>query len=53
MSTSIMLKERSVTSRSVSCSQSRSTGASVVRKPNIVAMSGWIMPAPLAAPPTM
>jgi hypothetical protein len=27
-------------------------GASVVTNPNIVAMSGWIMPEPLAMPPT-
>ena len=53
MSMSTMLIETSATARSVARSQSRSAGASVVRKQKQVAMSGWIMPEPLAVPPTV
>ncbi len=49
-STVIMLKVSSVTSRS-SCSRCRgSIAASVVRKASIVAIRGWIIPEPFAAP---
>ena len=52
MSTSIMLNETSTTDFHAERSHAASTGASVVMKPYIVAMSGWIIPDPLAQPPT-
>ncbi len=52
MSTSSIPKLSAEAARSVASSHVGATGASVVRKANIVAMSGWIIPEPLAAPPT-
>src|SRR5262245_31052292 len=51
-STLMQLKERSATRSSRPCSSLRETRASVAMKPSIVAMSGRIMPAPLAMPVT-
>ncbi len=50
-STVIWLNETSVISLSAFLSACSSTAASVVTKPSIVAMLGWIMPEPFAAPP--
>ena len=52
-STVTQLNVLSVTRDSAGCSAVASTGASVVRKASNVAMSGWIIPAPLAVPPTV
>ena len=52
-STVTRLKERSVAWLRVSCRQSGSTAASVVRKASMVPMFGWIMPLPFAVPPTV
>jgi hypothetical protein len=52
-STVTRLKVRSTTPLKVSCRDSFSTAASVVRKASIVPMFGWIMPLPLAVPPTV
>ena len=50
-STVTQLKVLSVTRDSAACSSGASTGASVVMNASSVAMSGWIIPAPLAVPP--
>ena len=47
----IMLNESSAASLSMSFRRSGAISASVVMKESMVAMSGWIMPAPLAMPP--
>jgi hypothetical protein len=52
-STVTRLKVRSVATLKVSCKHPFSTAASVVRKASIVPMFGWIMPLPLAVPPTV
>ncbi|MNJ39376.1 hypothetical protein D3C77_342460 [compost metagenome] len=49
-STVIILKVTSVVAPSRPCSAAGSTTASVVTKPSIVAMFGWIIPEPFAAP---
>ncbi|OQC55660.1 MAG: hypothetical protein BWX54_01844 [Verrucomicrobia bacterium ADurb.Bin018] len=49
-STEIRLKERSTAAFNARCSARRSTWASVSRNASMVAMQGWIMPAPLAMP---
>src|SRR5260221_573036 len=51
-STVTQLKERSTTRSSRPCSPRAGTCASVAMKPSIVAISGRIMPAPLAMPVT-
>ena len=48
----MQLKLRSTALRSMSCSSAESTSASVNRNDSIVAMSGMIIPAPLAMPAT-
>src|SRR5207249_4902468 len=52
-STEMALKLRSATRRNSGCSPAGSPTASVVSTASSVAMSGWIMPAPLAMPPTV
>ena len=52
-STVTRLKLRSVATLNVFCRHLFSTAASVVRKASIVPMFGWIMPLPLAVPPTV
>src|SRR5436309_3394027 len=52
-STEMALKLRSATRRSRGCNAPGSATASVVRTASNVAMSGWIIPAPLAIPPTV
>ena len=52
-STVTQLKVLSVTRESAGCRSAASTGASVVRNASSVAMSGWIIPAPFAMPPTV
>src|SRR6266566_6054059 len=52
-STEMALKLRSATRRSSGCSAAGSPAASVVSTASSVAMSGWIIPAPLAIPPTV
>ena len=52
-STVMRLKERAAASASMRCSAAWLTAASVATKPSMVAMSGWIMPAPLAMPVTV
>src|SRR2546430_12096828 len=49
-STLMALNVRAVTSRSVLCNNDGETFASVATKASVVAMFGWIMPAPLAQP---
>ena len=49
-STVTQLKEASAAARSIVRSRAGATAASVVRKESMVAMRGWIMPAPLATP---
>ena len=51
-STVMALKVRSTTSRSARSSSAGETAASVAMKPSMVAMFGWIIPAPLAQPRT-
>src|SRR5216110_2704775 len=51
-STEMALKLRSTTRRSSGCSPAGSPTASVVSTASSVAISGWIIPAPLAMPPT-
>src|SRR5260370_28590546 len=46
----IALNVRAVTSLSVFCSREGAMAASVVTNASVVAMFGWIMPAPLAQP---
>ena len=52
-STVTTLNDRSATKRTMSSSVSWPTAASVAMKPSIVAMLGWIIPAPLAMPVTV
>ncbi len=52
-STLIMFSDASTALLSAPRSNRRSTGASVVIQQNIVAMSGWIIPEPLAHAPTL
>ena len=52
-STSIMLNDASTASDNTDCRYFCSTGTSVARKHSMVAMSGWIIPTPLAAPPSV
>src|SRR5256885_188092 len=52
-STEMALKLRSATRRSSGWRAAGSPAASVVSTASSVAMSGWIMPAPLAIPPTV
>jgi len=52
-STVAPLNETSATSRASGASSSRASGASVATNASMVAMSGWIMPAPLAMPVTV
>ena len=52
-STVAPLNDTSATSRSSGCRTARATGASVAMNASIVAMSGWIMPAPFAMPVTV
>ena len=50
-STVIILKVSLITSLSAFCSNAFSIARSVVRKPSIVHILGWIMPEPLLIPP--
>src|SRR6266568_4315769 len=52
-STEMALKLRSATRRNSGCSPAGSPTASVVSTASNVAMSGWIIPAPFAMPPTV
>ena len=52
-STVAPLNDTSATSRAIVASSARSTGASVATNASIVAMFGWIMPAPFAMPVTV
>ena len=52
-STLMQLKEAAATRRSIGCSCSRGTATSVSTYASIVAMSGSIMPAPLAKPTSL
>ncbi len=52
-STVTALNERSATKRTMSCRVSPPTAASVATNPSMVAMLGWIIPAPLAMPVTV
>ncbi len=52
-STVAPLNETSATSRAISATSGAAIGASVATNASIVAMSGWIMPEPLAMPVTV
>src|SRR3990172_6765693 len=52
-STLIRLKDRPTAKRSARWSSGGSTAASVVTSESVVAMRGWIIPAPLAMPPSV
>ena len=52
-STVAPLNDTSATSRAICDRSAAATGASVAMKTSIVAMSGWIIPAPLAMPVTV
>ena len=52
-STEIMLKVSVTSARSASCRSSPEIAASVVTKASMVHILGWIMPLPLAMPPTV
>src|SRR5688572_5704360 len=49
-STEMQLKERCAAYAIAFCNRDKLIRASVATKPSIVAISGWIMPAPLAMP---